>query len=225
MAGLPKLPGLGGWSDDPLWGSVYDWTVEHPVPGRALWALGIQSDLRLLYAAAAEIGRQREGARVLDVPCGGGVAVRSLHPDQGVDYVAADISQKMLDRTRRVAEEVGVADQVTTRVADVGELPFDDESFDLVVSFTGLHCFPDPARAVVEMARVTRLGGVFSGSAILNDTGLRYEPMRRAGRLAGLLGPGCTTDQVERWLARQGIADVTMEVSGPMAYFRGVRRA
>jgi len=220
-----RLPGLGGWSDDPLWGSFYDWTVEHPTVGRALWAAGIQSDLRLLYAAAGEIGRQREGARVLDVPCGGGVAVRALRPGQGVDYVAADISRKMLDRTAEVAAELGVADQVTTVVADVGDLQLEDRSFDLVVSFTGLHCFPDPARAVVEMARVTRLGGVVSGSAILNDTGLRYEPMRRAGRLAGLLGPGCTSDQLRDWLARQGVADLTLDRSGAMVYFRGVRRA
>jgi SAM-dependent methyltransferase len=219
-----KLPGLGGWSDDPLWGSFYDWTVEHETVGRALWAVGVQSDLRLLYAAAGEIGRLPGGARVLDVPCGGGVALRGLPPDQGVHYVAADISQAMLDRTARVAAELGVADQVTTRIADVEKLPFEDRSFDLVVSFTGLHCFPDPARAVVELARVLKVGGVFSGSAILNDTGLRFEPIRRAGRLAGLLGPGCTSDQVERWLARQGVADVTMEVSGAIAYFRGVRR-
>ena len=225
MASLPRLPGLGGWSDDPLWGSFYDWTVEHPRIGRALWLAGIRSDLRLLYAAAGEIGRQPAGARVLDVPCGGGVAVRALRPGQGVDYVAVDISQKMLDRTARVAAEHGVADQVTTRVADVGALPYDDESFDLVVSFTGLHCVPDPARAVVELARVTRLGGVVSGSAILDDTGLRYEPMRRAGRLAGLLGPGCTTDEVRTWLVQEGVADVTLAVSGAMAYFRGVRTA
>ena len=222
---MVKLPGLGGWSDDPLWGSFYDWTVEHRTIGRALWAAGIQSDLRLLYAAAGEIGRQPEGARVLDVPCGGGVAVRALHPDQGVDYVAADISQKMLDRTASLAAERGVAEQVTTRIADVEALPFEEGSFDLVVSFTGLHCFPDPARAVVEMARVLEPGGVISGSAILNDTGLRFEPMRRAGRLAGLLGPGCTSDQVERWLARQGVADVTLDVSGAIGYFRGVKRS
>ena len=220
-----KLPGLGGWSDDPLWGSFYDWTVEHPRLGRAIWAAGIQSDLTLLYAAAAEIGRQPAGARVLDVPCGGGVAVRALHPGQDVDYVASDISQTMLDRTVRVATEHGVADQVTTRLADVEALPFEDQSFDLVVSFTGLHCFPDPARAVVELVRVLTPGGVLTGSALLNDTGLRYEPMRRAGRLAGLLGPGCTSDQVQGWLARQGVADVTLDVSGPMGYFRGVRRA
>lgn len=222
---LARVPGLGGWSEDPLWGSFYDWTVEHRTIGGLLWRLGVQSDLGRLYAAAAEIGRQREGARVLDVPCGGGVAVRALHPDQGVDYVAVDISQRMLDRTRRVAESVGVSDQVTTSLADVGELPYADQSFDLVVSFTGLHCFPDPARAVVELARVTRLGGVITGSALLNDTGWRYEAMRRGGRLAGLLGPGCTSDQVQRWLARQGVADVTLDVSGPFGYFRGVRRA
>jgi SAM-dependent methyltransferase len=220
-----KLPGLGGWSDDPLWGSFYDWTVEHRRVGGALWAVGIQSDLRMLYDAAEEIGRQRPGARVLDVPCGGGVALRGLHPEQDVDYVAADISQRMLDRTARVAREHGLTDQVTTRVADVEELPFEDQSFDLVVSFTGLHCFPDPARAVVEMCRVLRIGGVIIGSALLNDTGTRFEPMRRAGRLAGLLGPGCTSDQVQRWLARQGVSDVTLDVSGAIAYFRGVRRA
>jgi len=220
-----RLPGLGGWSDDPLWGSFYDWTVEHRRVGGAVWAVGIQSDLRLLYDAAAEIGRQRRGARVLDVPSGGGVALRGLRPDQGVDYVAADISQRMLDRTERVAREHEVADQVTTRLADVEELPFEDQSFDLVVSFTGLHCFPDPARAVVELARVLKLGGVLTGSALLNDTGLRFEPMRRAGRLAGLLGPGCTSEELRRWLARQGVADVTLDVSGAMAYFRGVRRA
>ena len=222
---LPRIPGLGGWSDDPLWGSFYDWTVEHRRVGGALWAAGIQSDLGLLYAAAAEIGRQRAGARVLDVPCGGGVAVRGLRPGQGVDYVAADISQRMLDRTARVARERGAADQVTTQLADVEELPYEDQSFDLVVSFTGLHCFPDPARAVVEMCRVLKLGGVLTGSAVLNDTGLRFEPMRQVGRLAGLLGPGCTTEQLERWLARQGVTDVVLDVSGPIAYFRGVRRA
>ena len=73
-----------------------------------------------------------------------------------------------------------------------GDLPFEDGSFDLVVSFTGLHCFPDPHAAVAEIARVLRPGGVLTGSALLNDSGLRYEPLRRAGRVAGLLGPGCT---------------------------------
>jgi len=221
---LAHIPGLGGWADDPLWASFYDWTVEHPTAGGAIWRLGVNSDLGRLYRAADEIGRQPPGSRVLDIPCGGGVALRGLRRGQDVEYVAADIAQTMLDRTMRVAEKRGVADQVVPRVADAGALPFDDASFDLVVSFTGLHCFPDPARAVAEMARVLRPGGVLTGSALLNDTGLRFEPLRRVGRLAQILGPGCTGDELETWLAEEGVADVVLERSGAIAYVRGVKR-
>lgn len=219
-----RIPGLGGWSDDPLWASFYDWTVEHRRVGGLAWRLGVQSDLRRLYDAAAEIGRQPPGARILDIPCGGGVALRGLKPGQGVDYVAADIAQTMLDRTMRAAERRGVADQVQPRIADVGDLPFADGEFDLVVSFTGLHCFPDPARAVAEIVRVLEPGGVLTGSALLNDTGRRHEPLRRVGRLAGLLGPGCTGPQLVSWLEAQRMADVVLERSGAIAYFRGIKR-
>jgi ubiquinone/menaquinone biosynthesis C-methylase UbiE len=219
-----RLPGLGGWSDDPLWASFYDWSVEHPRAGGAFWRFGIGSDLRKLYDAAAEIGRQPAGSSVLDIPCGGGVALRGLRPGQGVRYVAADIAQAMLDRTMDAARERGVADQVEPQLADVGQLPFGDGEFDLVVSFTGLHCFPDPHRAVLEMGRVTHAGGVLSGSALLNDTGLRTLPVRRIGRFSGLLGPSATKAEVRQWLGEAGFEKVTLEMSGAIGYYRGVKR-
>ncbi len=219
-----RIPGLGGWDDDPLWAHVYDWSVEHRRLGGIGWRVVVQSDLGKLYDAAATIGRQQPGARILDIPCGGGVALRGLKPGQGVEYVAADISQKMLDRTMRAAERRGVADLVRPQLADVGNLPFEDGSFDMVVTFTGLHCFPDPEHAVVELARVLRPGGVVTGSALLNDSGLRHAPMRRIGRVAGLLGPGCTGPELTRWLEEQRVADVVLDRSGAIAYFRGVKR-
>lgn len=211
---------FGGWQDDPLWATLYDWTVEHPLAGGALWRAGVGSDLRLLYGAADEIGRQPTGARILDVPCGGGVALRGLRPGQQVTYVAADIAPAMLDRTMAAAYERGVADVVQPRVADVGALPFPDDDFDLVVSFTGLHCFPDPRRAVAEMTRVLRPGGVLTGSALLNDTGRRYQPLRTVGRRAQLLGPSCSGTDLTAWLDKEGLAGVTLRVSGAIAYFR-----
>jgi SAM-dependent methyltransferase len=223
-----RLPGFGGWSEDPLWGHVYDWTVEHPSAGGALWRLGVGSELRLLYDAAEEIGRQPAGSAILDIPSGGGVALRGLRPAQGVRYVAADISQLMLERTMDAARDRGVDDQVEPRIADVGAMEFDDGEFDLVVSFTGLHCFPDPHRAVLEMGRVTREGGVLTGSALLTVSplakgGLRSLPVRQAGRISGLLGPGATADDVRRWLIEAGFVDLTLEMSGAIGYFRGVR--
>jgi SAM-dependent methyltransferase len=217
------IPGLGGWDADPLWGAFYDWSVEHPDVGGLVWRLGIGSDLRRLYDAAAEIGRQPAGSSVLDIPCGGGVALRGLRPGQGVRYVAADISQTMLDRTMANARARGVDAQVEPVVADVGRLQFGDGEFDLVVSLTGLHCFPDPHRAVLEMGRVTTPGGVLTGSALLNDGGMRTIPLRGVGRLAGLLGPGATRHDVRRWLAEAGFTDISLEMSGAIGYFRGVR--
>ncbi|HET6666018.1 MAG TPA: class I SAM-dependent methyltransferase [Intrasporangium sp.] len=218
-----QLQGFGGWHEDPLWASFYDWTVEHPRIGGTLWRLGIGSELSLLYDAADEIGRQPAGARVLDVPCGGGVALRGLRPGQQVSYVAADIAREMVDRTMDAARERGVEEQVEVRVADVATLPFPDRDFDLVVTFTGLHCFPDPRRAVTEMVRVLRPGGVLSGSAVLNDTGLRFEPMRRIGRATNLLGPSCSGPELQSWLDDLGVADLTLQTSGAICYFRGVR--
>ena len=223
MVTLPRLPGLGGWNEDPLWAGFYDWTVEHPRAGGALWRVGIGSDLHRLYDAAAEIGRQPAGSSVLDVPCGGGVALRGLRPGQDVRYVAADIAQAMLDRTMAAARARGVAAQVEPVLADVQHLQFGDGEFDLVVSFTGLHCFPDPRGAVLELGRVTTPGGVLTGSALLNGTGPRYRWMHVAGRMAHLLGPSGTAAEIRGWLAEAGFQDVTLELSGAMGYFRGVR--
>ena len=219
-----RIPGFGAWGEDPLWATFYDWTVEHPQAGGLLWRAGIGSDLRRLYAAAAEIGRQPAGSSVLDVPCGGGVALRGLRTGQGVRYVAVDISQAMLERTMAVARRRQVAAQVEPVLADVGELPFPDAEFDLVVSFTGLHCFPDPHLAVREMGRVLQPGGVLTGSALLNDTGVRYVPVRQFGRFAGLVGPGATSTEVRRWLTASRFDDISITISGAMGYFRAVKR-
>ena len=218
-----RIPGLGGWSEDPLWSYVYPWLVDHDRVGRTAWRAGLGSDLALLHEAAAEIGTLPAGARVLDVPTGSGVALRGLRPGQGLDLVALDISTTMLRRAGATAARLGVADQVTPILADVGDLPFDDASFDLVVSFTGLHCFRDPHRAIGEMVRVLAPGGVISGSSLFTDAGPRYEPIRWAGTRAGILGPMCTSGEARAWLREAGCSRVDLALHGALGYFRAVR--
>lgn len=217
-----RLDGVSDvWRGDHPWATFYDYMVEHERVGRTLWAGGARSDIRLLYAAAAEIGRVPAGGSVLDVPCGGGVALRGLQPGQDVRYVAADIAPAMLVRTAANAERRGLGDVVECLEADVERLPFEDDTFDLTVSFTGLHCFPRPAAAVSEIARVLKPRGVLTGSALLNDTGVLYEPMRIIGRTSGLLGPSGTRVELAHWLASAGFHDATIRASGAIVYFRG----
>jgi SAM-dependent methyltransferase len=162
------------------------------------------------------------GSAILDIPCGGGVAFRGLRPGQDVRYVAADVSPAMLERARREADRRGLA-RIEYLEADVAALPFDDGEFDLCVTFTGLHCFPDPETAVAELARCLRPGGRLVGSALLTGSGLRYEPMIVFGRLGGLMGPGGSADDVQRWLAAAGLQDVALERSGALGYFSARR--
>jgi ubiquinone/menaquinone biosynthesis C-methylase UbiE len=209
------------WRADHPWGALYDFVLEHEQVARAGWWVAMGSDVRLLHEAAAEIGRLPDGATVLDVPCGGGVALRGLRPDQRVRYLAADISPAMLARTAANAAARGLRG-VHRLQTDVARLPLPDGAVDLCVSFTGLHCFPDPEAAVHELARVLHPGGVLTGSAFLNDTGRRYDVMRRVGRAAGLLGRSASRDELTRWL-EAGFEDVRLRTSGALVYFRGVR--
>lgn len=224
-----RRPGrlVGAWSEDPLWARIYPLLVENPALGAPLWRLGLGTDIRRLYDATREIGELPDGARVLDVPTGSGVALRGLRPGGHVDLVAADISPRMLERSLEAARRRGVADQVTPAIADVGHLPFDDDTFDLVVSFTGLHVFPDPQRAIGEMVRVLGPGGAISGSALFTGDfhGLarRYELVHAAGRAAHVLGPMCSADDAVRWLGEAGAVDVRLEMSGGIGWFRATK--
>jgi SAM-dependent methyltransferase len=154
MANLPNVSDV--WQRDPPWAAIYSSGVGNEplarVVGRVFWG----TDIGLLYRAASVIGEQPDGAAVLDVPCGGGVALRGLRRGQNVRYVAADISDAMLGRTGREAERRGL-EQVELRHADAEELPFADGEFDLVYTVLAVEQMERIRdAALAEIARVSR---------------------------------------------------------------------
>ena len=211
------------WKAGHPWASVYDFFVERESLARVVGRVAFGTDASLLYDAIDAVRELPPGSAVLDIPVGGGVALRGLEPGQGIRYVAADISPDMLERTERVAREQGVEDQVELREADVERLPFEDGEFDLVQSFAGLHCFPNPRKAVLEIARVLGRGGGFRGSVFLTGTGLRYQPAIIGGRLSGVMGPSGTRADLDAWLHDAGFQDVRIKLSGAIAYFSATK--
>jgi ubiquinone/menaquinone biosynthesis C-methylase UbiE len=89
---------------------------------------------------------------------------------------ATDISPGMLQRLASTAETLGIED-VTTVATEAEELPFADESFDLVFGHAVLHHIPDLERAFAEFSRVLRPGGMIAFAG---------EPSRYGDRLAAL---------------------------------------
>jgi SAM-dependent methyltransferase len=210
------------WRRGHPWAAVYDFFVERESLSRPLGKLVFGTDTGLLYDGMSSIDDVPPGGAILDIPCGGGVALRALRPDHDVRYVAADIAPAMLERTAAVARERGL-DQVETETADVEDLQFADGEFDLVLSFAGLHCFPHPDLAAREIGRVLKPGGRFVGSVFLTDSGIRYQPMVLAGRIGGVMGPSGGRRDLERWLDDAGLHDAAITRSGAIAYFEAVR--
>jgi ubiquinone/menaquinone biosynthesis C-methylase UbiE len=210
------------WRSDHPWAAVYDFFVEREELSRPVGRILFGTDTRLLYRALEAMGDVPDGGAILDIPCGGGVALRGLAPTREVRYVAADISQAMLDRTAEMARRRGL-DGIELRIADVERLPFADGEFDLCLSFAGLHCFPDPARATREIARCLGAGGRFVGSVFLTDGGPRFAPLIALGRAAGLMGPSGGQADLEGWLREAGLVAVQIERSGAIGYFRATR--
>lgn len=90
---------------------------------------------------------------------------------------ATDISPGMLKRLTATAASLGLDEQVSTVATEAEELPFEDESFDLVFGHAVLHHIPDLDRAFAEFRRVLRPGGMIAFAG---------EPSRYGDRLAAL---------------------------------------
>ena len=205
-----------------LAGGAYDYVVEREwlarPGGLALWG----TDTTLLFDSIQLVGQLPDGSAVLDVPCGGGPALRGLRKDQQVRYVAADISLDMLARARRRASALSRND-VEFVEADIERMPFGDNEFDLCVSFNGLHCLPDPAAAVREIARCLRTDGRLIGAAVVGGAGRRQDLIIGAFRRAGLFGPGGSMDDLHHWLTGAGLRIDFLRPSGALVHFAAVR--
>ena len=127
---------------------------------QATWASGdfavIGTTLQIVGETLAEAIDLRAGERVLDIAAGNGnatlAAARRFAHVTSTDYVPALLEK---GRARAKAERL----DVDFKVADAEDLPFDDGSFDVVLSTFGAMFTPDHQRPASEMLRVARSGG------------------------------------------------------------------
>lgn len=135
---------------------------------RARTIFGERADLYTTSAAhtdrevlnrLVEIADPKAGWRVLDIGTGTGhtALAFALHVRE---VVGLDLTEEMLREARKLAQERNV-DNVTFHAADVHRLPGElGESFDLVTCRRAAHHFSDIDRALAEMARTLRPGGM-----------------------------------------------------------------
>ena len=150
---------------------------------RKMWAMGDYDEMVETFllplgptlVKAAGIG---PGMRVLDVAAGTGNA--SIPAAQtGAEVTASDLTPELLEAGRRRAEASGA--ELEWAEADAENLPFDDESFDVVMSSIGAMFAPHHQEVADQFVRVCRPGGTI---AMLNWT-----PEGMIGALFRTMGP------------------------------------
>jgi SAM-dependent methyltransferase len=124
---------------------------------QATWAAGdyavIGTSLQIIGERLCEAVDVSAGWKVLDVAAGNGNAALAA-ARRGCEVTATDYVEALLDRARRRADADGLP--LATKVADAEDLPFEEGSFDAVLSTVGVMFTPDPERAAGELRRVVR---------------------------------------------------------------------
>jgi SAM-dependent methyltransferase len=199
-------------------GAVYDFYIERPLFARlilgAMWGV----DPRPFYRSLTALGELPDGATVLDVPCGGGVALRGLRPNQDVRWIGVDLEPAMLDRARRRAARHPGAD-IQLIEGDMYRLPLEDATADLCLSYGGLHCVARPQDALKEMVPCLRPGGRLLGSTFLAQ-GSRRQRLLLRNEDFGSTG---SAEDLRDWLHGAGLTDVSIDRNDGLTVFSAVR--
>ena len=172
---------------------------------RAMWGSGnyavVGSKIHYMSERLCEDVDLSAGQMTLDVATGPGnaaiAAARRGARATGIDYV-----QSLLDVAERRANAEGL--EIDFQLADAENLPFGDNSFDVVTSVCGVMFAPNQAQAAAEMARVCKPGGKI---AIANWT-----PDGFIGTLLKTVGafvpPPAGLKPTVRWGTREGIEEL-----------------
>ena len=98
---------------------------------------------------------------------------------------AIDIEPRMIARVEQKADEAGLHN-VFARVADVYDMPFEDDTFDVITMIAVLGEIPEPWRALAECHRVLQPGGTLASSELVPDPDYkRPSTLRREVEAAG----------------------------------------
>ncbi len=133
---------------------------EQKLRAREMWAAGDYASTAGMIAAAGrtavEAGGVGAGDVVLDVACGSGNATIPA-ARAGASVTGLDLTPRLLEEGRERAAAAGV--EIAWVEGDAERLPFDDGSFDVVLSVFGCMFAPDQGAAAGEIARVIKPGG------------------------------------------------------------------
>jgi len=131
----------------------------------------LAKNLQPLTQRALQHIKLPQNIKVLDVACGMGETTRLLAKHfNGADITGADIDGVLVQTAKTITAQSG--DNINFITADATQLPFEDNTFDVVFSRYLLMHVPSPLTILLEMKRVCKPGGiVFAQEPDINSSG------------------------------------------------------
>jgi SAM-dependent methyltransferase len=162
----------------------------------------IYDDLPLWSAASGQLLLDtvdlRPNMRVLDVGCGAGFPLVELAERLGSssEVHGIDLWRTAVERARAKIARRGVTN-ANALVGSADQLPYEDRSFDLVVSNLGINNFAEPERAMRECHRVLKPGGrIVIATNVEGTMNELYTELRRAFQELGVRDAGARVDRL-----------------------------
>lgn len=162
-----------------------------------------------------------DDSQVLDIGCGGGLAMSLLRQKFNGGVVAGvDYSPTAVEETTKFNNSAVKRGDCTVTQGSVSELPFEDSHFDLVTAFETVYFWPELTQDLSEVLRVLRPGGRF---LIFNATdGLTQEHESWAEQIEGMRI--YTADELSATLRETGFADPVVDTCEGKSWIRVVAR-
>ena len=113
-----------------------------------------------LTKRTAELAELKPGIKVLDVSSGRGTQSIFYAQEFGVDVIGLDISEEMIKTATEKAKNASVDNLVSFKLGDSQDLPFEDNSFDVVINECAVGIPDDSQKVLDEMVRVAKPGAV-----------------------------------------------------------------
>jgi len=107
-------------------------------------------------------GIETQGKRILDIGCGIGGPAFEMARTHGANVVGIDLEAPLIKRAAQGAADLKLGNSCSFQTVVAGALPFDDESFDIVISAGGFTQITDKAGILAEAYRVLKPGGHLS---------------------------------------------------------------
>ena len=153
------------------------WNLYAPIYEKAMRA--DQKTYQFMYERIPEIIRNKE---VLEIATGPGLLARHVAM-AAKRMVATDYSEGMI----REAKKGEYPSNLTFEIADATDLPYKDKSFDVVLVANALHIIPNPEKALQEIDRVLRPGGILIAPTFVeHQTGAGSRIWSRILKLVGI---------------------------------------